>query len=133
MPRSSSWKDKSRAASQDEATPSEGQLRASPQPPSEGKAQLWAPPQALSEGAAQLWAAAQALSEEKERDQRCSLCAATETPMWRNNAHGNKILCNACGVRLQRQVKKAPPNDSQQGESLNLRRERTEWLCQSLI
>lgn len=66
-----------------------------------------------------------------ERDQRCSRCAATKMPTWRKDAHGDKILCNACGVRLQRQVNKAR-TDSQQGEALNLRQERTERLCQRL-
>ena len=26
--------------------------------------------------------------------------------MWRNDTNGNKTLCNACGVRLQRQLNK---------------------------
>ena len=47
--------------------------------------------------------------------QKCSQCAATKTPMWRNDIHGNKTLCNACGVRLQRQVNKA----KQQAQALS--------------
>lgn len=38
--------------------------------------------------------------------QTCSQCGATKTPMWRNDTNGNKTLCNACGVRLQRQLNK---------------------------
>ena len=38
--------------------------------------------------------------------QKCSQCGATKTPMWRNDTNGNKTLCNACGVRLQRQLNK---------------------------
>lgn len=38
--------------------------------------------------------------------QACSQCGATKTPMWRNDTNGNKTLCNACGVRLQRQLNK---------------------------
>lgn len=38
--------------------------------------------------------------------QKCSQCGATKTPMWRNDTQGNKTLCNACGVRLQRQLNK---------------------------
>ena len=37
-------------------------------------------------------------------------CGATKTPMWRTNTDGLKTLCNACGVRLHREQKKARAN-----------------------
>ena len=74
--------------------------------------------------------------------QVCTTCGATKTPMWRNGPNGQKTLCNACGVRLQRAQTKArqkaqqaanseasltddlavPLMDSQQAGSTGLRR-----------
>lgn len=34
-------------------------------------------------------------------------CGTDKTPMWRANTDGQKNLCNACGVRLHREQKKA--------------------------
>ncbi|ORX38454.1 hypothetical protein BD324DRAFT_358459 [Kockovaella imperatae] len=38
--------------------------------------------------------------------QCCRLCATTESPEWRRSESGIKDLCNACGLRLARQVAK---------------------------
>ncbi|BDA48042.1 probable GATA transcription factor 19 at N-terminal half [Coccomyxa sp. Obi] len=37
----------------------------------------------------------------------CVTCGTRKTPMWRTNTDGQKTLCNACGVRLHREQKKA--------------------------
>lgn len=39
--------------------------------------------------------------------QVCVTCGTRKTPMWRTNTDGQKTLCNACGVRLHREQKKA--------------------------
>ena len=36
----------------------------------------------------------------------CTRCGVTRTPLWRNGPKGPKTLCNACGVRLNRQANK---------------------------
>uniref|UniRef100_A0A6T6LUB3 GATA-type domain-containing protein n=1 Tax=Rhodosorus marinus TaxID=101924 RepID=A0A6T6LUB3_9RHOD len=33
---------------------------------------------------------------------KCTVCARTETPLWRAGPHGPKTLCNACGVRWKK-------------------------------
>ncbi|EFJ47495.1 hypothetical protein VOLCADRAFT_117837, partial [Volvox carteri f. nagariensis] len=36
----------------------------------------------------------------------CVECGATSTPQWREGPMGPKTLCNACGVRRQRLLRK---------------------------
>ena len=38
--------------------------------------------------------------------QRCHSCNTTETPEWRRGPDGARTLCNACGLRWAKQVRK---------------------------
>ena len=35
----------------------------------------------------------------------CLHCGTGSTPLWRNDADGNKTLCNACGIKWKRHAK----------------------------
>ena len=36
----------------------------------------------------------------------CTACKVVATPVWRTGPHGPKTLCNACGVRWTKVVRK---------------------------
>ena len=36
----------------------------------------------------------------------CRLCKCTKTPMWREGPTGQRTLCNGCGIRYKRTIKK---------------------------
>ncbi|GLJ12826.1 hypothetical protein SUGI_0198520 [Cryptomeria japonica] len=36
----------------------------------------------------------------------CSTCHTTTTPLWRNGPKGAKSLCNACGIRYKKEVRR---------------------------
>ncbi|CAN0906853.1 GATA transcription factor 29 [Linum grandiflorum] len=40
------------------------------------------------------------------QNQICLLCKTCETPMWRRGPLGAKTLCNACGIKFQKEEKK---------------------------
>jgi len=37
---------------------------------------------------------------------RCDLCQTSDTPEWRKGPNGPRTLCNACGLRYSKQVRK---------------------------
>ncbi|MCO5613637.1 hypothetical protein L7F22_067915 [Adiantum nelumboides] len=41
---------------------------------------------------------------------RCTACGTSKSPEWRKGPDGKKSLCNACGLRFQRDTKKALRN-----------------------
>lgn len=40
------------------------------------------------------------------QNQACRQCGVTETPEWRRGPDGSHTLCNACGLRFSKQMRK---------------------------
>jgi hypothetical protein len=45
----------------------------------------------------------------------CRTCGRTDSPEWRKGPDGPKTLCNACGLRWAKQIRKAPGEEGGKG------------------
>lgn len=50
-----------------------------------------------------------------DEDRVCTDCGRTDSPEWRKGPLGPKTLCNACGLRYAKKVKRQPPRVNTQG------------------
>lgn len=46
------------------------------------------------------------LNDNRSDQPRCDICLTTDTPEWRKGPNGPRTLCNACGLRYSKQVRK---------------------------
>ena len=44
-------------------------------------------------------------------DTICSNCSTQETPEWRHHPLSREIVCNACGLRIRKQIKMQKKNE----------------------
>ncbi|CDP16472.1 unnamed protein product [Coffea canephora] len=42
----------------------------------------------------------------REIQKKCIACGSDDTPLWRKGPHGPRTLCNACGLRYARLMKR---------------------------
>jgi len=55
-----------------------------------------------------------------EKEQRiCKNCGTTQTPEWRRGPDGPRTLCNACGLKLKKRVKKRHSDKEETSPSVN--------------
>eukprot|EP01095_Lingulamoeba_sp_RSL-Kostka_P001588 TRINITY_DN1227_c0_g2_i1.p1 TRINITY_DN1227_c0_g2~~TRINITY_DN1227_c0_g2_i1.p1 ORF type:complete len:107 (+),score=17.92 TRINITY_DN1227_c0_g2_i1:63-383(+) len=47
----------------------------------------------------------------------CKICKTVDTPQWRCGFDGKRNLCNACGLRYKRIIKKEKTNKNKNSES----------------
>jgi len=58
---------------------------------------------------------------------RCHQCGATETPKWRrgqSDGHSGVRLCNACGIRSKRLMRRKVPKHSHSSDRLDKKRQK---------